>query len=50
MSPKKFRIEITLRKDDFSPSALDLGIWDDLIEGLNPATESVEISGERWAQ
>lgn len=48
MNEKK-SVNLTFRRSDFSQQAIDLGIWDELIEGLNPGTDSVEVQGVRWA-
>ncbi len=46
---KKKRIDVAFRKSDFSQQALDLGIWDELTEGLGDNVEQVEVSGVRWS-
>ena len=31
------------RREDFSQSGLDLGLWDHLVEGLHPSVDEVEV-------
>ena len=48
-APKKNNIYMVLRRDDFSQSALDLGIWNELTRDIEPEPEYVEVLGKRWA-
>ena len=38
-----------LQKSDFSQHALDLGIWEELTEGLGDNVEQVTLTGRRRA-
>lgn len=42
-------LHIAFRKSDSSQSALNLGIWDTLIEGLKANdSDQIEVAGQRW--